>query len=162
MDFRKIHVDTSILVDRSRDEKLQVVFNLTFPRVPCYRKSTKQHQSPYSNSFIIVLNLDVTDVTGRVSHEFSHAITKIRLDPKGLVPIHDGKYNNELKNDVDRIVEQVAPDYCGSCYGGELPESGCCNTCEDVRKSYLDRGWAFGNPDLFSQVRIEALFLMRY
>lgn len=36
LDFRRVHVDTAILVDRSRSEKLQVVFNMTFPRVPCY------------------------------------------------------------------------------------------------------------------------------
>lgn len=36
IDFRKVHVDTAIVVDRSRGEKLQVVFNMTFPRVPCY------------------------------------------------------------------------------------------------------------------------------
>lgn len=37
IDYRRVHTDTSIIVDRSRGEKLNVVFNITFPRVPCYR-----------------------------------------------------------------------------------------------------------------------------
>ncbi len=39
MDYRRVNVDTSILVDKSRGEKLTVAMNLTFPRVPCYRES---------------------------------------------------------------------------------------------------------------------------
>ena len=42
--------------------------------------------------------------------------------------------------------------YCGSCYGGELPESGCCNTCEEVREAYIKKGWSFSNPDTIEQV----------
>jgi hypothetical protein len=37
MDYRKVTLDTSILVDKSRGEKLTVHMNLTFPRVPCFR-----------------------------------------------------------------------------------------------------------------------------
>ena len=38
-DYRRVNVDTSIVVDRSRGEKLTVKMNVTFPRVPCYRES---------------------------------------------------------------------------------------------------------------------------
>lgn len=37
-DYRRVNVDTSIVVDRSRGEKLTVRMNVTFPRVPCYRE----------------------------------------------------------------------------------------------------------------------------
>lgn len=37
MDYRKVNMDTSILVDKSRGEKFTVNMNLTFPRVPCFR-----------------------------------------------------------------------------------------------------------------------------
>ncbi|KAG9086965.1 hypothetical protein FS749_001393, partial [Ceratobasidium sp. UAMH 11750] len=36
IDYRRVTVDSSILVDRSRGEKLTVKMNITFPRVPCY------------------------------------------------------------------------------------------------------------------------------
>lgn len=39
IDYRRVVLDTSILVDRSRGEKLTVKMNITFPRVPCYRRS---------------------------------------------------------------------------------------------------------------------------
>lgn len=37
-DYRRVNVDTSIVVDRSRGEKLTANMNITFPRVPCYRE----------------------------------------------------------------------------------------------------------------------------
>jgi hypothetical protein len=37
-DYRKVSLDTSIVVDKSRGEKLTVNLNVTFPRVPCYRE----------------------------------------------------------------------------------------------------------------------------
>ena len=36
LDYRRVNIDTSILVDKSRGEKLNVRMNITFPRVPCY------------------------------------------------------------------------------------------------------------------------------
>jgi hypothetical protein len=36
-DYRRVNIDTSIVVDKSRGEKLTVLLNITFPRVPCYR-----------------------------------------------------------------------------------------------------------------------------
>ena len=38
LDYRRVNVDTSIIVDRSRGEKLTVNMNITYPRVPCYRE----------------------------------------------------------------------------------------------------------------------------
>ncbi|KIM28739.1 hypothetical protein M408DRAFT_329198 [Serendipita vermifera MAFF 305830] len=134
VDFRKIHVDTAIVVDRSRGEKLQVVFNMTFPRVPCY-----------------LLNLDVTDISGEVVRDITHHVVKTRLDPSALMPIHDGLYRTGLENEVDKQLAAKGPNYCGSCYGGLEPVSGCCNTCDEVRQAYSDRGWAFGNPDAIDQ-----------
>jgi hypothetical protein len=46
-------------------------------------------------------------------------------------------------------------NFCGSCYGGLEPESGCCNTCEEVRQSYINRGWSFGDPDAIEQCKEE-------
>ena len=39
LDYRRINTDTSIIVDKSRGEKLTVKMNVTFPMVPCYRES---------------------------------------------------------------------------------------------------------------------------
>ena len=37
VDYRRIHRDTSMIVDRSRGEKLTIRLNMTYPHVPCYR-----------------------------------------------------------------------------------------------------------------------------
>jgi hypothetical protein len=36
VDYRRIHLEPSIEVDRSRGEKLVIELDMTFPRVPCY------------------------------------------------------------------------------------------------------------------------------
>ena len=38
LDYRRTNLDTNIIVDRSRGERLTVRLNVTFPRVPCYRE----------------------------------------------------------------------------------------------------------------------------
>lgn len=36
-DYRRVGMDTSIVVDKSRGQALTVWLNVTFPHVPCYR-----------------------------------------------------------------------------------------------------------------------------
>ncbi|KAJ3834993.1 Sec1 family-domain-containing protein [Lentinula raphanica] len=136
VDYRRIYTDTSLIVDRSRGEKLTVRFNVTFPRVPCY-----------------LLSLDIMDISGETQRDYSHNVLKTRLEPSGkVIP---GSRNADLRNDVDRYNDAKAPDYCGSCYGGLAPASGCCNTCEEVRTAYINKGWSFSNPDAIEQCKNE-------
>ncbi|TBU47418.1 Sec1-like protein [Dichomitus squalens] len=131
-DYRRVFVDTSIVVDRSRGEKLTVNMNITFPRVPCY-----------------LLSLDVMDISGETQSDITHNILKTRLDEKGKPVSHS--LIAELQNDLDKLNEQRQSGYCGSCYGGIEPEGGCCNTCEEVRQAYVNRGWSFNRPDSIEQ-----------
>ncbi|KAI0357469.1 Sec1-domain-containing protein [Trametes cingulata] len=131
-DYRRVNIDTSIVVDRSRGEKLTVRMNITFPRVPCY-----------------LLSLDVMDISGETQSDITHNILKTRLDERG-VPVPNSVIT-ELQNDLDKINSQREGGYCGSCYGGVEPESGCCNTCEEVRQAYVNRGWSFNRPDAIEQ-----------
>lgn len=43
LDYRRVNVDTSIVVDKSRGERLTVKMNVTFPKVPCYRAFIDAH-----------------------------------------------------------------------------------------------------------------------
>jgi hypothetical protein len=45
----------------------------------------------------------------------------------------------------------MGENYCGDCYGAQKPESGCCNTCDDVRKAYEGSGWSFNHPETIEQ-----------
>ncbi|KAF4617668.1 hypothetical protein D9613_005877 [Agrocybe pediades] len=136
LDYRRINVDTSIVVDKSRGEKLTVNLNITFPRVPCF-----------------LVSVDIMDISGETQRDVSHNVLKTRLDHNGVIV--PNSFSAELRNDLDKMHEPRKDGYCGSCYGGLEPEGGCCNTCEDVRQAYVNRGWSFSNPDAIEQCRNE-------
>jgi len=133
-DYRRVGLDTSVIVDRSRGEKLLISMNVTFPNVPCY-----------------LLGVDVMDISGERQNDISHTMIKLRQDENGQI-IHEG-HSIDLKSKLDKVADARGPDYCGSCYGGVPPEDkgGCCNTCEDVRESYIQRGWSFADPAAIDQ-----------
>lgn len=161
-DYRRVTVDTSIKVDKSRGERLTVKLNLTFPRVPCYREiplCSIRHFWYAKRLFYAVLSLDVMDISGETQADISHNIVKTRLTDAGL-PMA-GSQTAELRNDLDKINEQRQNGYCGSCYGGVEPEGGCCNSCEDVRQAYVNRGWSFSQPEAIEQVRPSSLARLR-
>jgi endoplasmic reticulum-Golgi intermediate compartment protein 3 len=97
-----------------------------------------------------VLSLDLIDITGELQRDITHNIVKTRLTAEGTVV--PGSQVAELRNDIDKLNEQRAAGYCGSCYGADPPEGGCCNSCEAVREAYLRQGWSFGNPNEINQV----------
>lgn len=102
-----------------------------------------------------VLSLDVMDISGETQRDISHNIVKTRLNSDGTqVP---NSANMQLRNELDKLNAQRQEGYCGSCYGGTPPEGGCCNTCDQVREAYVQRGWSFGNPDAIEQVRLPLL-----
>ncbi|KAF5367806.1 hypothetical protein D9757_009614 [Collybiopsis confluens] len=138
IDYRTVYTDTSLIVDKSRGEKLSVRMNITFPRVPCY-----------------LLNVDVVDISGETQTDISHSIRKTRLSHLG--DQIRGSTITGLQNDIEKNQNENSKpsDYCGSCYGGKEPESGCCNTCEEVRSAYIKKGWSFTNPDAIEQCKSE-------
>ncbi|CAE6428675.1 unnamed protein product [Rhizoctonia solani] len=135
IDYRRVDIKSDILVDTSYGQRMSVKMNITFPRVPCY-----------------LLSLDITDVSGDTQQDVSHHIQKTRLDPLGKA-IHENTLNYRIKSDVEHTLASRPRHYCGSCYGGEEPEGGCCQTCESVRQAYLAKGWGFDDPNMIEQVR---------
>lgn len=132
-DYRRINMDTSLIVDKSRGEKLTVTMNVTFPRVPCY-----------------LLSLDVMDISGETQRDITHNIVKTRLSEAGE-RMSSTRFS-DLQNEVDKMNADKPADYCGSCYGGTPNgDTGCCNTCDEVREAYVNRGWSFSNPDGIEQ-----------
>lgn len=99
------------------------------------------------------------DISGELQRDVSHNILKNRLDEQGKMVPHSA--SRELRNDVEKLSQTKDPNYCGSCYGGMEPEGGCCNTCDDVRTAYVNRGWSFSNPDAIDQVSPFSLNFLR-
>lgn len=90
------------------------------------------------------------DISGETQRDIAHNIIKTRLDNSGT-PIPNS-HSSELESDLAKANAPQPDGYCGSCYGAEPPEGGCCNSCDSVRQAYVTRGWSFGNPDEIEQV----------
>ncbi|KAG0056096.1 hypothetical protein BGZ83_006357 [Gryganskiella cystojenkinii] len=131
MDYRSIHVESSLIVDSGRKEKMAIEFDITFPKIPCY-----------------ILTLDVMDVAGEHQSDISHSVFKVQLQPDGTEIKRERSPN--LGDSVPSHKE-VDENYCGDCGGAMKPESGCCNTCEDVRQAYARVGWSFDKPESIEQ-----------
>jgi hypothetical protein len=179
VDYRRLNTETSILVDRSMGQKLTIRFNMTFPKVPCYRMYTCYYWADcvLIELMLPVLSLDIMDISGEQQRDISHNVMKTRLD-ENQVPVVDVERKrggmaytlkfpskpltiicSELGSEVDKLAKARAdPNYCGSCFGGVPPGNGCCQTCEEVRQAYSDRGWSFSDPSGVEQVRILQLY----
>ncbi|KAG9295719.1 hypothetical protein G9A89_001736 [Geosiphon pyriformis] len=144
-DYKRPEIKGQLVVDKSRKEQLTININVTFLKVPCY-----------------LLSVDVLDSAGEVHNDdLAHDIYKTRLDPDGnQVHIEKAKELGDATKDFHKLVNNTdtgnstdlaLKPYCGSCYGGEEPESGCCNTCEEVREAYVKKGWSFTTADQIEQ-----------
>ncbi|KAI0247576.1 hypothetical protein BJV78DRAFT_1244350, partial [Lactifluus subvellereus] len=95
-----IDINTSVVVDRSRGEKLTVHLNVTFPRVPC-----------------CLLSLNLIAITRELQRDITRSVVKTRLTAAGTaVP---GSQIGQLRNDIDNLNKQRTSGYCGLCYGEE-------------------------------------------
>ena len=106
-----VKVDHSMSVDTKRNQLLDVHFNITFGKVPCF-----------------LLSLDVLDNTGDHSEAVSENVQKTRLDENGKV-IRVSK--TSIKDNKD----------CGACYGAESDKHKCCNNCDELKSAYAAKGW---------------------
>ncbi|KAB1206909.1 Endoplasmic reticulum-Golgi intermediate compartment protein 3 [Morella rubra] len=134
--------DTKLVVDTSRGQKLHINFDITFPAVPCS-----------------LLSLDAMDISGERHHDIRHDIVKKRIDSHGNVievkkdGIGAKKIEKPLQKHGGRLEHNEK--YCGSCYGAEMSDDHCCNSCEEVREAYTKKGWALTNMDLIDQCERE-------
>ncbi|KAF8405993.1 hypothetical protein HHK36_008073 [Tetracentron sinense] len=131
--------ETKLIVDTSRGETLRINFDVTFPALPCS-----------------LLSLDAMDISGEQHLDVRHDIIKKRIDAHGNVieTRQDGigapKIEKPLQRHGGRLEHNET--YCGSCYGAEMSDDDCCNSCEEVREAYRKKGWGLSNPDIIDQV----------
>ncbi|XP_042514902.1 endoplasmic reticulum-Golgi intermediate compartment protein 3-like [Macadamia integrifolia] len=134
--------ETKLTVDTSRGETLRVNFDVTFPALACS-----------------LLSVDAMDISGEQHYDIKHDIIKKRIDHVGNVieSRSDGigapKIERPLQRHGGRLDHNET--YCGSCFGAEVADDDCCNSCEEVREAYRKKGWALTNTDLIDQCKRE-------
>eukprot|EP01097_Dermamoeba_algensis_P010209 TRINITY_DN7451_c0_g1_i1.p1 TRINITY_DN7451_c0_g1~~TRINITY_DN7451_c0_g1_i1.p1 ORF type:complete len:214 (-),score=42.59 TRINITY_DN7451_c0_g1_i1:702-1343(-) len=143
--YLQTETNHELFVDTSRGEKLKINIDILFPALPC--------------SYV---SLDAMDSTGEHQLDVAHNIFKKRIDkdgkPLGILKeevlgsmvSQAAKEKREGKKD-DKPAPEAEKPTCGSCYGAESETFKCCNTCEDVREAYRQRGWAFANVEGIEQ-----------
>lgn len=116
-----------MIVDPVVEARLRVNFDITFHALTCAEA-----------------NLDAMDVAGEQQNGVDHDIFKIRLAKDGT-PIGSA-FAHRLEEEAPAAsASPLPPDYCGPCYGAQLREGQCCNSCDDVRTAYAERGWDVSN-----------------
>ncbi|XP_076456830.1 endoplasmic reticulum-Golgi intermediate compartment protein 3-like [Babylonia areolata] len=136
-----------LFVDTSRGQKLRINIDITFSHLPCG-----------------YLSIDAMDVSGEQQIDLDTSLFKQRLDATGkeVGDTQETKLKEEEgegEKEKDKVQKEKAdtldPNRCESCYGAELDDKMCCNTCEAVRAAYRLKGWALDNPDSIEQCRRE-------
>lgn len=130
--YRKISVHPELTVDTSRQERMSININITFPTIPCS-----------------MLSLDLMDTAGEQQHNIVHDVVKSRLTPQGAL-IDTSK----LDIGSDRKPIEHEKGYCGPCYGAKA-DNECCNTCDEVRDAYSAKGWSIDDLDDIAQCKEE-------
>ena len=111
------------------DRRIRFDLNISLFKVPCE-----------------ALSMDYEDSMG--SHYYAYTLKVLRLDQHGqIINIHQAQ---DLQIEENARLEKKD---CGSCYGAELHENQCCNTCEEVIDAYSRKGWNPPQKHLVDQCR---------
>lgn len=132
-------VRPEISVDTTRNEKLHITFDITFPHIGC-----------------AFLEVDSMDVSGEHQLDIAHGVYKKRLGADGT-PVAEKPVREhvELGGAIPKGEDTGVPN-CGSCYGAEKEPGQCCKTCDDVQAAYRERGWTL-DPMVVEQCVREGL-----
>uniref|UniRef100_A0A0K0E9C5 Endoplasmic reticulum-Golgi intermediate compartment protein 3 n=1 Tax=Strongyloides stercoralis TaxID=6248 RepID=A0A0K0E9C5_STRER len=136
-----IHVKTkeSLYIDYTPgDTNITIYFDISFHGLPCD-----------------FLSVDILDQGGQSQENIVDNVYKMRLDSNGnlkanseMIKLEINKNHTIISNNITTTT--VPENYCGSCYGAA---TGCCNTCEDVRSAYEQRGWSIEDLDKVEQCK---------
>ncbi|ODQ65202.1 DUF1692-domain-containing protein [Nadsonia fulvescens var. elongata DSM 6958] len=138
IDYRSIVHRAELVVDKARDERLDINLNMTFVNIPCG-----------------LLSMDIMDVSGELQASIEDGIIKTRLDEFGNILSHEAMTISNTQNPESKTDEEAgAVDECPPCYGAR-PEGECCKTCQDVRDAYAAKGWAFHDGSGIAQCERE-------
>lgn len=144
-------IEPELLVDTTRPEKLRINVDVFFPQIGCS-----------------YLSIEAMDVSGEQHSNIEQGLFKKRYDLQGKA-IEDDARKEEIavKGDASSTHNATAAaaaannetglSTCGSCYGAETKEKPCCETCDDVKDAYREKGWTVDDPGFVKQCKHEAM-----
>ncbi|XP_063720533.1 endoplasmic reticulum-Golgi intermediate compartment protein 3-like [Symsagittifera roscoffensis] len=132
--YFRVDLMPELSVDVNKDARLQIRFNVTFPRMACQ-----------------MLTVDAVDVSGEQHFDINHEIFKTSLDLSGREKAKEPVRLKSTAAPDEKKENEVAVPACGSCYGAESESYKCCNTCDDIKKAYFAKGWALRDYSGISQ-----------
>ena len=100
------------------------------------------------------MSLDVVDSSGQSFTDVDSDIFQQRLSRSGkqISKVEEAQMEAEILNGIVTVPVPQNSNGCGSCYGAETDLYPCCETCDDVRSAYRDKGWAFSSAKDVAQV----------
>jgi len=120
---REPFVDSSLL-----SEKVRINLNISFYSIPC-----------------AAISLDHQDIMGAHNEDITTDLNKLRIDSKGnnlkeydLTKIR-ARENIITRGSNPKLAQKDGK--CGSCYGAEILEGQCCNSCDEVLECFRKRMW---------------------
>lgn len=127
--YMSIEINQELFVDLTRNQKLTINLDITFPHLHCS-----------------LLSLDAMDISGEHQNDVVKGLKKIRLDKSGeIINEITQKISSTTSTKVSSINANNSLDSpkCLSCFGAESSNIQCCNTCDDVRMAYRQKNWHF-------------------
>uniref|UniRef100_A0AC35TL07 COPIIcoated_ERV domain-containing protein n=1 Tax=Rhabditophanes sp. KR3021 TaxID=114890 RepID=A0AC35TL07_9BILA len=145
--YMQVKTKESLYIDYSPgDTNVTIYFDLVFHKVAC--------------DFISV---DALDQGGQSQENIVDHVFKTRLDKDGNQKL-DAEVEKHAVNtnaNASLVATTIDPTLCLSCYGAR---DGCCNTCEEVKLAYSQRGWQLADADQVEQCKsdpVVALLIAR-
>lgn len=134
-----VYTTDTLYVNSSHGAAISVAFDIEFPRVSCD-----------------LITVAATDQAGQPMADFSSQhVRKLKMGKDGRRRSFHSKQPVGLTATSEDHISHADEAECGDCYGAQNDETPCCNTCDDVRRAYRNKGWTF-RPATVSQCRSES------
>mmetsp|Transcript_96201 Transcript_96201/g.170802 ORF Transcript_96201/g.170802 Transcript_96201/m.170802 type:complete len:390 (+) Transcript_96201:46-1215(+) len=151
--FLTLEDKDQMIIDQNQDQKyLNVTMDMTFSAVPCAVLSMNLMDPKKANVMHVSHEIYKTRIsqTGRVlGRRIRDSLTNVAANPSEL---------SEASGQETVVKSSHATTHmrCASCFQSHTDEDDCCNTCEDVRKEFRQRGFNDKPEAVFAQCIKEA------
>eukprot|EP00747_Dinoflagellata_sp_TGD_P184044 gnl/TRDRNA2_/TRDRNA2_39363_c0_seq1.p1 gnl/TRDRNA2_/TRDRNA2_39363_c0~~gnl/TRDRNA2_/TRDRNA2_39363_c0_seq1.p1 ORF type:complete len:399 (-),score=87.49 gnl/TRDRNA2_/TRDRNA2_39363_c0_seq1:36-1232(-) len=137
--FLELESKDEMVIDQNQDRKyLNISLDATFHEVPCAVLYMNLLDPKKANVLHVVHDI----YKQRLSSTGRPLGTRIRDSLRNVASTSSELKEAGVKEAQARSQHATTHLRCGSCFHSHIDEDDCCATCDEVRKSFKDRGWA--------------------